>query len=45
MTGSCAVSLSPFSVVFPLVKVDAAGNDDSAMSLDMTYVLKIKRIK
>jgi len=45
MTGSCAVSLSPFSVVFPLVKIDAAGNDDGAMSLDMTYVLKIKRIK
>jgi len=45
MTGSCNVTLSPFSVVFPLVKVDAAGNDDSAMSLDMTYVLKIKRIK
>ena len=45
MTGSCTVPLSPFSVVFPLVKVDAAGNDDSAMSLDMTYVLKIKRIR
>ena len=43
ITGSCAVNLTPFSVVFPLVKVDAAGNDDSAMSLDVTYVVKIKR--
>ena len=43
MTGSCNVALSPFSVVFPLVKVDSAGNDDSAMTLDMTYVIKIKR--
>ena len=45
MTGSCDIPLSPFSVVFPLVKVDAAGNDDGAMSLDMTYVIKIKRNK
>ena len=45
MTGSCEVPLSPFSVVFPLAKVDASGNDDGAMSLDITYVLKIKRIK
>jgi len=45
LTGSCEVPLSPFSVIFPNVMIDASGNDDSAMSLDITYVIKIKRIK
>ena len=43
ITGSCTVNLTPFSVVYPLVKVDAAGDDDSAMSVDVTYVIKVKR--
>ena len=45
MTGSCNVELSPFDVIFPNVKIDATGNDDSSMDVNMTYVIKIKRIK
>jgi hypothetical protein len=48
VTASCNVPLAPLSVVFPQVKVDpnAAGDgDDADMTMDISYVIKIKRIK
>ena len=48
VTASCNIPLAPLSVVFPQVKVDpnAAGDgDDSSMAMDISYVIKIKRIK
>ena len=55
LTASCDIPLAPLSVIFPQIKIDASDDsasdvssgdgDDNSMTCDLTYVIKIKRIK
>ena len=51
INGTCDVPLSPLTIVFPMVKVHSApsgsGADgwDESMAMDISYVIKIKRVK